>query len=68
MDADANANANANANAKANANADAGGSIIALHECCSGELKNETNKKMCDFHNTKMGTRGPLVLYRSPEC
>ena len=37
MDADANANADANVNA--NANADAGGSTIALHELCSGELK-----------------------------
>ena len=34
MDVDANANANANA--------DAGGSTIALRECCSGELKIDT--------------------------
>ena len=42
MDADANAkvNAEANINTKANANADVGGgSTIALHERCSGELK-----------------------------
>ena len=37
--ANANADANANGNANANANADTGGSTIALHELCSGELK-----------------------------
>ena len=40
VDAEAKTNVNAAANANADATADAEGSTTALHEHCSGELKN----------------------------